>query len=154
MSAKAQATVDTDAMYWCLKCDQHHRRNSGIGSWHLGIERPELDEGNVGRTPSSKPDKATFAAAVALALELDERDATEGKFEGYQQRYRDEVFDEFRNARDAIYSLRDQYNDLIVSRHSGHEWVTFEATGNDAMKLKDAAREYKRRGMSFGAYTG
>ena len=76
-----------DNMYWCIKCRSRHRRNSSIGSWHSPLERPELDESNVGRSRSSKPEKSTFAAAIALALELHERDATEVRLEHYQQRY-------------------------------------------------------------------
>jgi hypothetical protein len=149
MSAKT-AQQDSEGMYWCIKCGKRHRRNSSIGSWHSPLERPDLEESNLSRSRRSKPDKSTFAAAIALALELEERDASEVKFEHYQQRYRDEGFDELRNARDAIYSLRDDWNDVIVRRHSAHEWLAFEATGNDAMRLRDAARNYKSLGMTFG----
>lgn len=141
---------DSDGLYWCIKCEKRHQRNSNIGNWHAPLERPDLEESNVGRASRSKPDKATFAAAIALALELEERDASEVRFEHYRQRYRDEGFDELRNARDAIYTLRDEYHDVIVRSHSAHEWLAFEATGNDAMRLRDAAREYNSLGMSFG----
>ena len=149
-SQSARDADPDDKMYWCIKCRSRHRRNSSIGSWHSPLERPELEESNIGRSRRSKPKKSTFAAAIALALELNERDTTEVRVEHYQQRYRDEGFDEFRNARDAIYTLRDKYHDVIHRRHSADEWVAFEATGNDNILLKQAARQYRSLGMSFG----
>lgn len=153
MSQKNQIedVEDSNAMYYCLKCDRKHRQLSSIGSWHSALQRPELEERGF-RAPRSRPAPPLFAAAVALGLARREADLSEVRVSEVEDVWADEGFDEqfWMNADDALRALKDEYGAVIRRRHSGDEWVMFEA--DHALQLKHAAQEYARLGMSWGAY--
>ena len=148
MSAE-MAQSKSDETYYCIKCDRNHRRSSDIGCWHEQIERPELNESGWGK---SKPSDAQLAAAIAFELARRDSDRSEIKYKNYSQRWTDEGFDEQveLNHRDALYSLRDEFRAVIIRRHSGHEWIAWEASTNNHVKLKSVAKGYDTLGNKFG----
>lgn len=151
MTESKTAESDTDRMYWCIKCDKRHQRDSQIGEWHQTIERPELEESGF-TSVRSKPDREQWAAATALVLAIDDARGSEVIAEAFEERWEIEGFDDRfdADARDALDSFGDAYNRVVSIRHSGYLWFGLEASGTGHLRIRDAAREYVKKGMSWG----
>jgi len=143
-----EGQIDTEKMYWCIKCGKRHRRGSSIGRWHEPLERPEIDKGLGNITSRKKPSKLQYAAAIALALSLDELGKSEVRFSEYEQRFCREGFSG--DPEQAINNFHDEFSGVVKRRHSGDVWLALEASGRRHEMIKSRAREYQSRGMAFG----